>query len=236
MKLATWNCCGKFDTYLPHLLDLDVDVAVVCEGTAPAAWPTAADGRAVSGLGQRVWADSAKELVVVAREPWSVALHEDAGSAPAWVLPVRVSGPTSFTLVAVWTVVFPGTPGYVAQLDRAVDWVEQFSADAPTVLAGDLNAPISSSQKQYDRVERRLDGLGLVDAYRVSRGLEIGEQPTEPTYFHHRRQDQPFHIDHVFVPLAWASDATAEVGDFDVWIASGQSDHAPVTVSVEGEA
>ncbi|MGY1748834.1 hypothetical protein [Modestobacter sp. SYSU DS0511] len=117
MKLGTWNCCGKFDANLPHLLDLDVDLTVVCEGTTPAAWPRTADSRSVTGLGQRVWPESSKELTVVAREPWSVAVHEDIGSAPAWLLPVRVSGPTSFTLVAVWTVVLPGTPGYVAQLD-----------------------------------------------------------------------------------------------------------------------
>ncbi|WP_164700294.1 endonuclease/exonuclease/phosphatase family protein [Modestobacter sp. KNN46-3] len=159
-----------------------------------------ADGRSVTGLGRRVWSGSSKEPVVVAREPWMVTLHEHAGSAPAWVLPVRVSGPTSFTLVAVWTLVFQGTPGYVAQLDRAADWVEPFSTKAPTVLAGDLNAPISSTQNAYDKVERRLNELGLVDAYRVAHGLELDEQPTEPTYFHHRRQDQPFHIDHVFVP------------------------------------
>lgn len=232
MKLGTWNCCGKFDANLPHLLDLDVDVAVVCEGTTPMAWPSTPDGRAVTGLGQRVWPESPKELMVVAREPWSMAPHGDASSAPAWVLPVRVSGPTSFTLVAVWTVVFPGTPGYVAQLDQAVDWIEQFSADEPIVLAGDLNAPISTSQKAYDRVERRLAGRGLVDAYRAVRELGDSEQPSEATYFHHRRQDQPFHIDHVFVPAAWADRAKVEVGDFDTWVDSGRSDHVPVTVDV----
>ncbi|MGY1748843.1 endonuclease/exonuclease/phosphatase family protein [Modestobacter sp. SYSU DS0511] len=232
MKLATWNCCGKFDANLRHLLDLDVDVAVVCEALAPATWPMAPDGRAMTGLSRQVWAASWKELAVVARAPWSVALHEDADSAPVWTLPVRVIGPTSFTLVAVWTVVFPGTPSYVAQLDQAVDWIERFSVDGPTVLAGDLNAPISSSQKAYDRVERRLADLGLVDAYRTARGLELGEQPTEATYFHHRRQGQPFHIDHVLVPSVWADEAKVEVGDFDTWVGSGRSDHVPVTVEV----
>jgi len=35
VKLSTWNCCGKFDENLPHLLALDVDVAVVCEARTP---------------------------------------------------------------------------------------------------------------------------------------------------------------------------------------------------------
>jgi hypothetical protein len=79
-----------------------------------------ASGRQVTGLGRRVWAESWKELVV-ACEPGSVSLHEDAGSAPDWKLPVRVSGPTPFTLVALWPVVFAGTAGYVTQVDRAAD-------------------------------------------------------------------------------------------------------------------
>jgi hypothetical protein len=105
VKLATWNCCGKFDTNLLHLLGLDVDVAVLCEAKAPSQWPITSEGRLVTGLSQRVWAESPKELAVVACAPWTLTLHEAAETAPAWMLPVRVIGPTSFTLVGLWTVV-----------------------------------------------------------------------------------------------------------------------------------
>jgi exodeoxyribonuclease-3 len=232
VKLATWNCCGQFDTNLPHLLDLGVDVAVLCEARAPASWPATPDGRVVTGLSRRVWAESWKELAVVACDPWSVSLHEAAESAPAWTLPVRVSGPTPFTLVALWPVRFDGAPGYVAQIDGAVDWIEQNSADEPVVLAGDFNAPIASSQAQYDTVARRLEALGLLDAYRVSRGLDTGEPPTEATYYHLRRREQPFHIDHLMLPATWTDAAKVEVGDFDTWIASGRSDHVPLIAEV----
>jgi endonuclease/exonuclease/phosphatase (EEP) superfamily protein YafD len=234
VRLVTWNCCGKFDVNLHHLLDLDVDVAVVCEARAPASWPATRDGRTVTGLGRRVWTESWKELAVVATEPWTLAPHEHAESAPAWTLPVRVSGPKSFTLVALWPVVYSGTPSYVAQIDRAVDWIEQFSAGGTTVLAGDFNAPIASSQAQYDRVERRLNALGLVDAYRVSRDLALGERPIEATYYQHRQSDRPFHLDHLFLPAEWADGAKVEVGDFDAWVASGHSDHVPVVVDLAG--
>ncbi|MGY1748833.1 endonuclease/exonuclease/phosphatase family protein [Modestobacter sp. SYSU DS0511] len=108
--------------------------------------------------------------------------------------------------------------------------MDQFSAEEPTALAGDLNAPISSSQKAYDRVERPLADLGLVDAYRVARALHSSEQPTEATYFHHRRPDQPFQIDHVFVPADWAAVAKVELGGFDTWVGAGRSEHVPGTV------
>ena len=232
MKLATWNSCGQFDTNLPHLLDLGVDVAVVCEATTPSHWPATSDGRVVTGLSRKVWAESWKELAVVACAPWSMSLHEAAESAPDWTLPVRVTGPTSFTLVALWPVAFPGTPSYVGQIDRAVDWIEQASADEPVVLAGDFNAPVASSQAQYDKIAHRLEALGLVDAYRVARSLEADEPPAEATYYHHRRRELPFHIDHLMVPADWTDAAKVEVGDFDTWIASGRSDHVPLTAEI----
>lgn len=232
MKLATWNCCGKFSSNLMYLLDEGVDAAVVCEASALPQWPVLPDGRVLTGLSRRVWAESWKELAVVACEPWSVTLHEFADTAPAWTLPVRVDGPTPFTLVALWPVVFPGTPSYVGQIDRAVDWIEQSSQGEPIVLAGDFNAPITSSQRQYDKVERRLADLGLVDAYCASRGLVAGEQPTEATYHQHRRRELPFHIDHFMLPTSWTDGAKVEVGDFDTWIASGRSDHVPLIVEL----
>ncbi len=227
MKLATWNCCGKFETNLPHLLDLGVDVAVVCETSATSHWPTTSDGRKVTGLSRRVWPDRWKELAVVACAPWTASVHEAAETAPAWTLPVRISGPTPFVVVGLWPVVFPGTLSYVAQIEAAIDWIAEF-AEGPVVLAGDFNAPIATSQRRYDRAEDRLRDLGLLDVYRVCRGLEPGEPPTEATYYQHRRQEHPFHIDHVMVPAEWAADAKVEIGDFETWVASGRSDHVPV--------
>jgi endonuclease/exonuclease/phosphatase family metal-dependent hydrolase len=73
---------------------------------------------------------------------------------------------------------------------------------------------------------------GLVDAYRASRALGIGEPLVEATYFHHRRSDQPFHIDYVFAPASWTASGNVEVGDFDTRVGAGRSDHVPVTVEI----
>jgi hypothetical protein len=231
VKLATWNCCGKFGANLPHLLDLGADVAVVCEASATSHWPATSDGRQVTGHSRRVWQESGKELAVVACEPWTASIHEAAETAPAWTLPVRIDGPTPFVIVGPWPVVFPGAPSYVAQIEEAINWIAA-SADGPVVLAGDFNAPIAATQRQYDRLETRLCDLGLVDVYRVSRALEPGELPTEATYYQHRKRERPFHIDHVMVPADWASDAKVEIGDFGTWVATGRSDHVPVIAAV----
>src|SRR5215217_3828861 len=81
VKLATWNCCGKFGTNLPHLLGEAVDLAVVCEASPLPEWPTGPGDRAVTHLSRRVTPNSAKELAVVACDPWSVSRHEQADSA-----------------------------------------------------------------------------------------------------------------------------------------------------------
>src|SRR5688572_18244771 len=82
VKLATWNCRGKLDTKLGHLLGQNVDVAVVCEATALDSWPVAPGGRAVTGRSRRIWEDSWPQLAVLACEPWAVTPHEAADAAP----------------------------------------------------------------------------------------------------------------------------------------------------------
>jgi hypothetical protein len=227
VRIATWNCYGKYEENLGHLLDQDIDLAVVCEAAARSGWPSH-EGREVTGWSQRVWSDSFRELAVVARDPFSVLRHPRSSSAPTWILPMSVSGPVPFTLIGVWTVVYGGSLSYVRQLERVADWLEKVRLTEPVVLAGDFNAPIASSQQQYDRVERRLEDLGLVDAYRTTRGLGDGETWSEATYYQYRRRDKPFHIDHMFIPADWSGRLKVEVGDFDTWVGSGRSDHVPL--------
>jgi endonuclease/exonuclease/phosphatase (EEP) superfamily protein YafD len=235
VRIATWNCCGKYDENLRHLLDENVDVAVVCEAAARPGLP-AHGGRAVTGVSQRVWSESYRELAVVAREPWSVARHEAAATAPAWLLPARIAGPIPFTLLGVWTVKYTGSLSYENQLRRVADWLEMLGLEGPVVVAGDFNSPISTSQAQYDEVERRFLNLGMVDAYAASRGLSGGEARTEATYYQHRRQHRPFHIDHVFLPVDWAGAVDLQVGDFPTWIESGRSDHVPLIADLDDPA
>ena len=131
----------------------------------------------------------------------------------------------------MWTAKLPGWPDYVPQIAQALEWVAEV-AGQDVVVAGDLNAPISSSQRAYDGVVHRYTELGFVDAYRVTRDLGTGDAPPEPTYFHHWKRDQPFHIDHVLIPAGWADGATVRVGDYETWVASKRSDHVPVIVDL----
>jgi endonuclease/exonuclease/phosphatase (EEP) superfamily protein YafD len=233
VRIASWNCCLKFADNLHHLLDQDVDVAVVCEAQELQAWPLAASGRALTGLSRAVGQEDVKHLAVVASAPWTVRDHPDLESAPPWTLPVRIEGPVSFTLLAIWPVRKPGWPcDYVEQIDLAVDWLEKQLHGEPLVFAGDFNAPIKDSLKRYVRVAERLSSMGLDDAYLRSRSLDLSQAATEWTYFHGWRRESGFHIDHVMLPSAWADEAKVTIGDFDTWVASGRSDHVPVVVDL----
>ena len=101
MRLIAWNCSEGFGRKYRRLRDLDFDVSVVSE-CGPFE-PEPEEGRAVSSVltlpvnlpGQ------GKHIGVLARAPWHV---EPAASVPSqpWLLPVRITGPLDFTVLAVW--------------------------------------------------------------------------------------------------------------------------------------
>jgi len=107
------------------------------------------------------------------------------------------------------------------------------SIAGPVVLAGDLNAPISSTPadaRRHANTVTQLAELGFVSAFTTSRG-EI-DPLTEPTLYHQRKLEQPFHIDHVFVSTDWTSGIEVAVGTFANWVATKRSDHVPIIVDM----
>lgn len=224
MRIVVWNCCGGFDRKVEHLLSLQPDVAVLCEVADAVAWPAGA--RRVSMTTSQPWPDVSRRLGVLAREPYEL---RDRHQAPAWLLAVDVDGPAPFTLVGTWTLRMPGAPGYERQLEAMLDWVEEADLPRPLVVAGDFNAPMPERSAWWERLLERARALGLVDA--TAAALESPAEPVtaQPTYYHLRKADRPFHIDHVLVPSGWATTA-AVTGTYEEWVASGLSDHVPVTV------
>jgi endonuclease/exonuclease/phosphatase (EEP) superfamily protein YafD len=234
MRIVAWNCCEQFDRKYFHLRDLDFDVAVVTE-CGPFE-PGIDDAREVTSVlkpgtdkpGHR------KHIGVLARSPWRVEPLPLVADQP-WLLPALVTGPVDLTVLAVWALGpewVDGRLSYAAQTARVVSEVLP-TVDGPVVLAGDLNAPIAarpSVARQHADSVMRLEAHGLVSAFSATRG-DV-DPLSEPTFYHLRKADQPFHIDHVFVPKEWTSGIRLAVGGFDDWVATGRSDHVPLTVDV----
>ncbi len=244
MRIVTWNCCQGFAAKLPLLLGLDFDVAVVPE-CGPVHVGLDQHRELTSVLRQPVPGGS-KHLGVFAQDPWQVEpLHLSSAVEMPWVLPVAVSGPLEFTLLAVWTQSKPSP--YTAQTHRVVAELLPLLS-GPVMVAGDFNAPghaASHHLTPHLATVGLLDDAGLVSAFAAARGVAQSDlyrdgpdtQPSpalqEPTYYHWRRRDLPWHIDHVFVRRDWTDGIATSVGSYDDWVATGHSDHVPVVVDLQ---
>ena len=234
MRLIAWNCNERFNRNYSHLRDLDFDVAVVTE-CGPFE-PELRESRAVSSV-LKLAVDQpghTKHIGVLAQDPWHVEPLPLVPSQP-WLLPVKITGPVEFTVLAVWTLGrkwVEGSLSYAAQTARVVAEVLP-TIVGPVVLAGDLNAPIASTPadaRRHADTVAQLQALGLVSAFTSARGE--ADPLNEPTLYHQRKLEQPFHIDHVFIPKDWTSGIEVAVGTFEDWVATKRSDHVPMIVNV----
>jgi len=236
LRIVVWNCHGRLGEKAALLRRLAPDVAVVPECACPEVLLRRAIDLDVCAL---AWDGVRPDrgLGVLAFPPWRVAvdpLHRlQAGST----LPVRLSGPASLRLVAVWAM-----PPWLrrprhAPTEPLADGLARLRgllAEDPAVLAGDFNRTL---------VARRADGrlvpsalaqdlarLGLVSAYHQARKVDPGQEP-EPTFFRLRRFPSPHHLDHVFLDAASARHVRqVELRGGARWMV--WSDHVPLVVEL----
>jgi exodeoxyribonuclease-3 len=242
MRLATWNCCMAFDKKIDDLLVLRPDIAIVPESADS---QTLRSKRPDIRLSGHVWEGKNKHkgLGVMAFGAYELEL-DTASYSPSneIVLPIRVNGPVSFNLLAVWSFNDRGQPGRRKRpgpVLRAIDAAARFCAESrPLVIAGDFNNHTvwdkPGKPNNMAAIYEAIEGLGLVSAYHWNRGVALGDE-REPTHFwRDRRKDGPtYHIDYVFVPRQWASGGMAfEIGGFEGWCGPGGSDHVPLLVDV----
>lgn len=221
LRIVTWNCSrGPLQRKLDAVSSLEPDIAVLSECPGSVAEP----GRAVDfrepnaryGVQVRAFGDYRVERI-------SPAL------APTFVNPVRVIGPHSFTLLAVWT--WPA-PTYIKAFDIGFSAYEHLLLEQNSVVAGDFNgSPYfdrpRTKLKWADQFSR-LESHGLVSAYHHTRGLLCTAQ-CEPTHVHRSPGYDPVHIDFCFVPESWSgSSLKATIANEVAW--AGLSDHFPIIV------
>ncbi len=226
LRLVAWNCCtGPLERKLARLAALAPDLAVIPE--CP---------RLPQSPGSHVWIghNPRKGLGVIARPPWRIRRATRRTNLPRYLLPLRVTGPESFLLWAVWAC-HDGADRYVRGTHRAVASSRRLIGSAPTVMLGDFNSnaiwdhehPAGLSHSALVRV---LDGLGLVSAYHDHSGEPHGQE-RRPTFYEYRHAHRPYHLDYCFLPHAWAGRVTGvEVGAHAEW--AGSSDHMPLIVDV----
>ena len=91
-------------------------------------------------------------------------------------------------------------------------------------------SPKSPLCGDFSDVRGELNQNELYSAYHAVSGDEFGEE-TEATFYMHKREERPYHIDYAFVPRGLiGSDVEVTVGGYDDWIDA--SDHVPLLVTI----
>ena len=235
MRVATWNCSGRFRDKIQRALALDADITLVQEAEHPTKY--------VDRLpGPWAWTDAGRGtgLLVFAREGWAVVRNDAAVKEPRFkhVMPLDAFTPRGERL-AIWAVWCMNADrkadAWVAQLHHALDAMGELIY-TPIVIAGDFNSNVRwdrERKRNHSRLTDRLGERGILSAYHQVTG-EAGGQESRPTFWLARSESKPFHIDYVFSDLPVRS---VTVGSYSMWsgrtVTGGVSDHAPLAVDFE---
>ena len=226
MRLTTWNCHhGSCEERLARLASISPDIAVLQECARP---PFEVPGLLWFGDNPK------KGISMFARAPYTLSAIPQDVTVPRYVIPIKVSGPTEFTLLAVWTL-NDKPHQYIRAVAKALEAYNLLLRNAPAVAMGDFNSNAiwdgdHPADSNHSSVVERMTKLKLVSAYHSVRGEEHGSE-RENTYYHQWNPLKGFHIDYCFVPLAWQHRISdVQVGSYDD--GKEQSDHRPLTVVI----
>ncbi len=230
MKIVTWNCNGALRKKFEHLKDFNADIFVIQECENPSE---------INHNEYNEWAKNhlwigdtknkgigifAKKEIELKKLNWSDNFKDHKVKH---FLPCSVNN--EFTLLAVWTHSNNSpTFGYIGQLWKYL----QVNKDNlnKSLIVGDLN-----SNKIWDKwdswwnhsdVVKELSDIGIESLYHKYRNEEQGKE-SQPTFFLHRKINNPYHIDYIFGSKEFSTKLNKiEIGDSNIWLEI--SDHLPM--------
>lgn len=231
MRLATWNCNGALRRKLEYADALGADVLVIQECEDPAQSTTAyrdwAANHAWLGYGKN------KGIGIFPRRGQAIErLNWPAGGFELF-LPVRIAG--DFEVLGVWTQnASPSNTAYIGQFWHYLQ-AHRDRLGPQTIIAGDLN-----SNAIWDKPRRawnhstcveELGAAGFSSLYHLATGEAQGGEG-QPTFYLHRSNLKPYHIDYVFAHRATLGGNIPKVtvGHRLDWISV--SDHMPLVVDL----
>lgn len=239
MRLVAWNCNMGLHGKLHRLRELQPDLAIIPECASPDILRRKVGLDAPTEMQWIRGKSDHKGLGVFAFNGYTLTPFAGYVDGIRFVLPLIVSGPTTFHLLAVWAFnmsdrIKAADPG---PLLRALDCYRDFLTAAPSVVVGDFN-----NHFVFDRPRRAANHanalaafhrLGMFSAYHRANAVPAGGE-MHPTLYWMRNKDKPYHIDYCFLSESWsASLRSARVGNIAEWLSAG--DHMPLVVDVETE-
>lgn len=228
MRLLTWNVRrGSYARKALLLEQFSADVAVIPEISCP-------DFQSH----QVVWVgkNPKQGMAVIAREPYQLRRLPEIPNTPKFIIPIEVSGPRSFVLLAVWTLGEKAAP-YVEAAVKALDMYSPIFESLPVVMMGDFNSNAMwdkqhPSHLNHSALVKKLNALGITSAYHHNRSVNHGEEPkSECTFYLYGHENRAYHIDYCFIPTIWADQIDCvSIGNYSDW--REHSDHRPLIVSL----
>jgi len=232
MRLITWNCKGGFQRKHAAIASWRPDVLVVPEAARFGGVPQLADGPRVSSA-YWIGENPRKGLGILSYGDFTLTVDPAYDDTIKWIIPLRVSGPRTFLLLAVWTVKDHDTGYYITQLMRAVEQYRHMLIAGPAVIAGDFNQSVrldSPNAPTFRALVHDLETVGLLSTYHQHCNCQQGEEP-DPTFFLHHKPTKPHHLDYVFASRdLLARGMNVRVGRHEEWLQL--SDHMPVSCTL----
>jgi len=229
MKIVTWNCFSRFDDKAHLIHEMRPDLAVIQECAKKDAAALECEGYSALWFGT----NEKKGVAVLAASPWKI--EQIAPPENTWIVPIQVSGPVRFVLLAVWAwhETNQRYAGYVDQVYEALSSHPEWFDHGPVVAAGDFNSSAEFDRhikgNNHSSIVSLFEKRGMTSAYHQFYSEKQGDEKVH-TFHHNWDRGNPFHIDYIFIPNEWRSKLDSmQVGGVEDWIT--QSDHCPLVAN-----
>ena len=232
MKIVAWNCCQDFKECHKEIIKENADIYVIPECENPEI-SKSEEYREFASNYFWVGANQQKGLGIFARDDVKMELVDLDDNGLRYFIPVRVND--EFNLLGVWT--NPNLPSKTTEYPNEITRYYEQHRDSgffneEMVICGDFNCDVRLSNKTHGRnVLKMIDKLsevGLVDTYHYLTDEEQGEE-SQPTFYWMFKEDNPFHLDHVFAAPGRVK--KFEIGEMEDWL--DLSDHMPITFEID---
>ena len=231
MRILVWNLNMAAHKKVALLRQLAPDLAILPECAAPEVIMSKCPDFTFADA---YWQERSRHKGLGVFSFGNVRLTRSPSFDPRFAvfLPLQVSGPTRFHLLAVWALNFHCASGLT--MPDALQFYRRFLSRREAVVAGDFNNSVfwdrPGKRTNFVGIAHRLSQLGLVSAYHTATGESFAQERHSTLWFL-KRPYQSYHIDYCFVPATWfARSVSVWVGPHEEWLA--HSDHAPLLVSV----
>lgn len=247
MRIITWNCNGALRKKLGEVDSLNADLLIIQECEDPALSTQAYQDWA----GSYLWVGSNKNKGVgvfpkndnfIEKLEWPGTFTAEGlkskGISGSWstqdlklFLPFRLN--RKYTVLACWTKSSsPSAFNYIGQFWKYLQ-IHRSELKAPnTIIAGDFNSNTIWDKKDrcwnHTETVNELSEINIESLYHYQTE-ELQGKETQPTFFLHRNEEKPYHIDYAFMSSSLLPISSLEIGHASDWLKV--SDHMPLCIT-----